>query len=150
MKHCFSTKPFKLLGLHKSFNYTFFITTFFLAHTLIGFSQVQIIPQCGFQDQTLPGGNPEANPNVSCASTLGVDNNFIPASTDAIKYIDVVLNVMQKEGPGVPENFSNTQTHKDFLMDIVNTACNFAELQNNDEPAYDGAAHPEPNHILDT
>ncbi len=112
-------------------------------------SQEVITAECGYIDGVTGEPDPISQLLPGCSNTMGTDVDFVPTTEDAIKVIDVVINVMQKEYPGDPENFINIQSHRDFILDIVNNACNLNVFQTNDYPRYNGSNHPELKHVPD-
>jgi hypothetical protein len=112
-------------------------------------SQEIITAECGYIDGVTGEPDPISQLLPGCSNTMGTDVDFVPTTEDAIKVIDVVINVMQKEYPGNPDNFIDIQSHRDFILDIVNNACNLNVFQTNDYPRYNGSNHPELKHVPD-
>ncbi len=79
--------------------------------------------------------------------------NYIPQAGDRVKNVNIVVNVMQKEYPANPLNFSNTPAHieaiRSFLFDYYIVEHNkhpFRVLQFN---AYNGVEYPNDPYIQD-
>lgn len=89
--------------------------------------------------------------NLFCGSNNIID--YIPQSTDKVKTIDIVVNVMQREYPNDPYNFSDTPEHiaaiKSFLFNHPTVDVNKHPLRGLQVNAYDGDEYPNDPYIQD-
>jgi hypothetical protein len=112
------------------------------------FCNLPIISQteCGINEQMV-----QKQPNTFCGSNNVED--YVPQSNDNVKTIDIVVNIMQREYPNDPQNFSNTPEHvaaiRSFLFDGISVEENKHPFRSLQVSAYDGNEYPNDPYIQD-